>query len=120
MAVRKFKPTTPGQRHKIIGTFEEITASVPEKSLVYGKRSTGGRNNDGKMTMRYIGGGHKRKFRFIDFKREKDGVPAKVKTIEYDPNRSARIALLYYTTRSCISATFVSTSVLRISFPASF
>ena len=96
MAVRKFKPTTPGQRHKIIGTFEEITASVPEKSLVVGKRSTGGRNNVGKMTVRYRGGGHKRKFRFIDFKREKDGVPAVVKTIEYDPNRSARIALLYY------------------------
>ena len=94
MAVRKFKPTTPGQRHKIIGTFEEITASVPEKSLVYGKRSTGGRNHVGKMTMRYIGGGHKRKFRIIDFKRNKDGVPAVVKTIEYDPNRSARIALL--------------------------
>jgi large subunit ribosomal protein L2 len=96
MAVRKFKPTTPGQRHKIIGTFEEVTASVPEKSLVCGKRSTGGRNTTGKMTMRYIGGGHKQKFRFIDFKREKDGVPAVVKTIEYDPNRSARIALLYY------------------------
>ena len=96
MAVRKFKPTTPGQRHKAIGTFEEITASVPEKSLVYGKRTTGGRNNTGKMTMRYLGGGHKRKFRFIDFKREKDGVPATVKTIEYDPNRSARIALLFY------------------------
>ena len=96
MAVRKFKPTTPGQRHKIIGTFEEITASVPEKSLVYGKRSTGGRNHVGKMTLRYIGGGHKRKFRIIDFKRNKDGVPAVVKTIEYDPNRSARIALLFY------------------------
>ena len=96
MAVRKFKPTTPGQRHKIIGTFEEITASVPEKSLVSGKRVTGGRNNVGKMTVRYVGGGHKRKFRFIDFKRNKDGVPAVVKTIEYDPNRSARIALLYY------------------------
>ena len=90
------RPTTPGQRHKIIGTFEEITASVPEKSLVYGKRSTGGRNHVGKMTMRYIGGGHKRKFRMIDFKRNKDGVPAVVKTIEYDPNRSARIALLFY------------------------
>ena len=89
MAVRKFKPTTPGQRHKIIGTFEEITASVPEKTLVCGKRSSGGRNNVGKMTVRYIGGGHKRKYRFIDFKREKDGVPAVVKTIEYDPNRSA-------------------------------
>lgn len=96
MAVRKFKPVTPGQRHKVIGTFEEITASVPEKSLVYGKRSTGGRNNTGKMTVRYRGGGHKKKFRMIDFKREKDGVPAVVKTIEYDPNRSARIALLFY------------------------
>ncbi|MBQ5523904.1 MAG: 50S ribosomal protein L2 [Paludibacteraceae bacterium] len=96
MAVRKLKPVTPGQRHKIIGTFEEITASVPEKSLVFGKHSTGGRNNTGKMTMRYIGGGHKRKYRVIDFKREKDGVPATVKTIEYDPNRSARIALLFY------------------------
>ncbi|MCQ2066835.1 MAG: 50S ribosomal protein L2 [Bacteroidaceae bacterium] len=96
MAVRKFKPTTPGQRHKVIGTFEEITASVPEKSLVIGKLATGGRNNSGKMTARYIGGGHKRKFRFIDFKRDKDGVPATVKTIEYDPNRSARIALLFY------------------------
>jgi large subunit ribosomal protein L2 len=78
MAVRSFKPTTPGQRHKIIGTYEEITASVPEKSLVWGKRSTGGRNNQGKMTMRYMGGGHKRKYRFIDFKREKEGVPATV------------------------------------------
>ena len=96
MAVRKLKPVTPGQRHKIIGTFEEITASVPEKSLVCGKRSTGGRNNSGKMTVRYRGGGHKRKLRLIDFKREKDGVPATVKTIEYDPNRSARIALLFY------------------------
>lgn len=96
MAVRKFKPTTPGQRHKIIGTFEEITASVPEKTLVCGKRATGGRNNVGHRTTRYRGGGHKRKFRFIDFKREKDGIPAVVKTIEYDPNRSARIALLFY------------------------
>ena len=96
MAVRKLKPVTPGQRHKVIGTFEDITASVPEKSLVYGKRSTGGRNNTGKMTVRYIGGGHKQKYRLIDFKREKDGVPAVVKTIEYDPNRSARIALLFY------------------------
>ena len=96
MAVRKLNPVTPGQRHKVIGTFEDITASVPEKSLVYGKRSTGGRNNTGKMTVRYIGGGHKKKFRLVDFKREKDGVPAVVKSIEYDPNRSARIALLFY------------------------
>ena len=96
MAVRKFMPTTPGQRHKVIGTFETITSIVPEKSLVKGINKTGGRNNTGKMTMRYIGGGHKRKYRVIDFKRDKDGVPAVVKTIEYDPNRSARIALLFY------------------------
>ena len=96
MAVRKLKPTTPGQRHKIIGAFDTITASAPEKSLVYGVRKTGGRNHVGKMTMRYIGGGHKQKYRVIDFKRNKDGVPAVVKTIEYDPNRSARIALLFY------------------------
>ena len=96
MAIRKLKPTTPGQRHKIIGSFENITASEPEKSLVVGKTSTGGRNHRGKMTIGYIGGGHKKRFRFIDFKRTKDGVPAVVKTIEYDPNRSARIALLYY------------------------
>ena len=96
MAVRKLKPSTPGQRHKIIGAFDTITASAPEKSLVFGKRKTGGRNHVGKMTMRYIGGGHKQKYRVIDFKRNKDGVPATVKTIEYDPNRSARIALLFY------------------------
>ena len=96
MAVRKLRPTTPGQRHKIIGTFDTITASVPEKSLVEGGSKSGGRNHDGKMTMRYLGGGHKKKYRVIDFKRNKDGVPATVKAIEYDPNRSARIALLYY------------------------
>ena len=96
MAVRKLKPTTPGQRHKIIGVFDNITARTPEKSLTVGKGATGGRNNEGHLTMRYLGGGHKRRFRFIDFKRNKDGVPARVKSIEYDPNRSARIALLYY------------------------
>ena len=96
MGIRKLKPTTPGQRHKVIGAFDKITASTPEKSLVTGKRSTGGRNNTGKMTMRYIGGGHKQKYRIIDFKRNKDGIPATVKSIEYDPNRSSRIALLYY------------------------
>ena len=96
MAVRKLKPTTPGQRHKIIGAFDNITATAPEKSLVVGFRKSGGRNNEGHRTMRYIGGGHKRKYRLIDFKRNKDGVPAVVKTIEYDPNRSARIALLFY------------------------
>lgn len=96
MAIRKLKPTTPGQRHKIIGSFENITASEPEKSLVVGKNASGGRNNVGKMTVGYLGGGHKRRYRMIDFKRTKDGIPAVVKSIEYDPNRSARIALLYY------------------------
>ncbi len=96
MAVKKLKPTTPGQRHKIVSSFEEITASKPEKSLVRGKKASGGRNNKGKMTMRYLGGGHKRRYRTIDFKRDKFGVPATVKSIEYDPNRNARIALLYY------------------------
>ena len=96
MAVRKFKPTTPGQRGKAISTFEEITAKAPEKSLTVGKLKTGGRNNQGRLTMRYIGGGHKQSYRLIDFKRNKDGVPAVVKSIEYDPNRTSRIALLYY------------------------
>lgn len=96
MAVRKLKPTTPGQRHKIIGAFDTITSSVPEKSLLEPLKKSGGRNNTGKMTMRYIGGGHKRKYRVIDFKRNKDGVTATVDSIQYDPNRSARIALLVY------------------------
>jgi len=96
MAVRKLNPITPGQRHKIASTFEMVTASAPEKSLVKGKKNSGGRNNSGKMTMRYIGGGHKKKYRDIDFKRDKDGIPGTVKTIEYDPNRNARIALVFY------------------------
>ncbi|MCT4582529.1 MAG: 50S ribosomal protein L2 [Flavobacteriales bacterium] len=96
MGLRKLKPMTPGQRHKIVDDFSNITASKPEKSLVKGLNKSGGRNNTGKMTMRYIGGGHKRKYRAIDFKRNKQDIPATVKTIEYDPNRSARIALLYY------------------------
>ena len=96
MAVRKFKPVTPGTRHKIIGTFNEVTTSKPEKSLLEAKKSTGGRNNSGKMTVRYIGGGHKQMYRLVDFKRVKDGVAATVKTIEYDPNRTARIALVVY------------------------
>ena len=96
MAVRKLKPTTPGQRHKIIGAFDSITSSVPEKSLLKPLKKSGGRNNTGKMTMRYVGGGHKRKYRVIDFKRNKDGVLANVESIQYDPNRSARIALLVY------------------------
>ena len=96
MGVRKFKPVTPGTRHKIIGTFEDITASTPEKSLLSPLKKSGGRNKDGKMTMRYLGGGHKRKYRIVDFKRDKDSMAAQVKTIEYDPNRSARIALVAY------------------------
>ncbi len=96
MAVRKLKPTTPGQRHKIIGAFDTITSDVPEKSLLRPIKRTGGRNHSGKMTMRNIGGGHKRKYRVIDFKRDKDGVPATVDSIQYDPNRNARIALLIY------------------------
>lgn len=96
MAVKKLRPTTPGQRFKIASTFEEITKSTPEKSLIATKSKSGGRNNSGKMTMRYIGGGHKRKYRIIDFKRDKHNIPAKVASIEYDPNRSARIALLVY------------------------
>ena len=96
MALKKLKPTTPGQRHKVVVTFDDITTSKPEKSLVFGYRKSGGRNNQGKMTMRYIGGGHKRKYRIIDFRREKDSIPAVVKTIEYDPNRTSRIALVCY------------------------
>ena len=96
MAVRKFKPVTPGQRNKVISAFDEITCSVPEKSLLAPLKRTGGRNNSGKMTMRYIGGGHKKMYRMIDFLRNKDNYTATVKTIEYDPNRSARIALVVY------------------------
>ncbi len=96
MALRKFKPTTPGQRTKLISAFDEISASKPEKSLVVGSKKSGGRNNSGKMTCRYIGGGHKRKYRLIDFKRDKDGIPGKIVSVEYDPNRSARIALVNY------------------------
>jgi large subunit ribosomal protein L2 len=96
MSLKKFKPTTPGQRHKINSDYKEITTRVPEKSLVVGISKNGGRNNDGRMTMRYIGGGHKQKYRIIDFKRDKEEVPATVNSIEYDPNRTARIALLFY------------------------
>ncbi|MBR5034918.1 MAG: 50S ribosomal protein L2 [Bacteroidales bacterium] len=96
MAVRKFKPATPGQRNKVISTFEEITCTTPEKSLLKPLRKSGGRNNQGKMTMRYLGGGHKQMYRVIDFLRDKDKYTATVKTIEYDPNRTARIALVVY------------------------
>lgn len=96
MAVKKFKPNTPGQRYKVGSTFETITKSAPEKSLLAPFSKSGGRNNSGKMTMRYMGGGHKKRFRIIDFKRDKHGIPAKVVSVEYDPNRTCRIALLQY------------------------
>lgn len=97
MAVRKLKPTSPGQRFRVAPSFEEITTSTPEKSLLVTLNKTGGRNDSGRMTMRYIGGGHKRRYRIIDFKREKADVTANVLTVEYDPNRSSRIALVQYT-----------------------
>ena len=97
MAIRKYKPTTPGRRGSSVSDFSEVTRSTPEKSLVVAKPKTGGRNNSGRITTRHIGGGHKQAYRLIDFKRyDKDGVPAKVAHIEYDPNRTARIALLHY------------------------
>ncbi|MEN8191225.1 MAG: 50S ribosomal protein L2 [Bacteroidota bacterium] len=96
MAIRKLKPNTPGTRFMSISTFEEITKTTPEKSLTAPIKKSGGRNNLGRLTTRHRGGGHKRKYRIIDFKRDKSGVPAKVFSIEYDPNRSARIALLHY------------------------
>jgi large subunit ribosomal protein L2 len=96
MAVRKLKPVTPGQRFKVVSSFEEITTGTPEKSLLSPLKKSGGRNSSGRMTMRYTGGGHKRQYRIIDFKRDKVDMPAVVKTIEYDPNRSARIALVVY------------------------
>lgn len=96
MAVKGFKPTTPSRRHMTVNTFEEITTDVPEKSLLVALKRSGGRNAHGKITVRHIGGGAKRKYRIIDFKRNKDGIPAKVSTIEYDPNRSAFIALVTY------------------------
>jgi large subunit ribosomal protein L2 len=96
MALKKFKPTTSSQRFKLISAFDEITTSKPEKSLLVPVKKSGGRNNEGRMTMRYTGGGHKQQYRIIDFKRDKEGIPATVKTIEYDPNRTARIALLNY------------------------
>ena len=96
MGLKKFKPVTPGLRFKVINDFSEITTDKPEKSLLVPYKKTGGRNNEGHRTIRYRGGGHKRMYRVIDFKRNKDGIPAKVRSIEYDPNRSARIALLVY------------------------
>jgi large subunit ribosomal protein L2 len=96
MAIKKYKPTSPGRRTMSVSTFEEITKTRPEKSLTEPLTKKGGRNNMGRITTRHQGGGHKRRYRVVDFKRTKDGVPAKVAAIEYDPNRSARIALLHY------------------------
>ncbi len=96
MGIRKIKPITPGQRFKTVDTFEDVTASRPEKSLIIPMKKSGGRNNKGRLTIRHRGGGHKRAYRLIDFKRDKYGIEAVVKSIEYDPNRSARIALLVY------------------------
>lgn len=96
MPVKTFKPTTPSRRQMSVSSFAEITRSTPEKSLLAPMRRSGGRNNLGRITSRWIGGGHKKRYRIIDFKRNKDGIPAKVVSIEYDPNRTARIALLQY------------------------
>ena len=96
MSVRKLKPITPGQRFRVVNGYDAITTDKPEKSLLAPKKRSGGRNSRGKMTMRYIGGGHKKRYRIIDFKRNKTGIPAEVKSIEYDPNRTAFIALLNY------------------------
>jgi large subunit ribosomal protein L2 len=96
MAIKRYKPTSAARRFMTVSAYEEITAVKPEKSLLEDMRKSGGRNAQGKITVRHIGGGNRRKYRIIDFKRNKDGVPAKVKTIEYDPNRSANIALLMY------------------------
>ena len=96
MALKKVKPTSPGRRFQTYSTFEEITRTTPEKSLLKPLKKSGGRNVNGRITCRHRGGGHKRHYRIIDFKREKEGIPAKVASIEYDPNRSARIALLHY------------------------
>lgn len=96
MSVRKLKPITPGQRFRVVNGFDAITTDKPEKSLLAPNKRSGGRNSTGKMTMRYIGGGHKKKYRIIDFKRDKAGVPATVASIQYDPNRTAFIALLNY------------------------
>ena len=96
MAVKRIRPTTPGQRYRLAPTFSEITKSAPEKALLSTNKRSGGRNNTGKMTMRYLGGGHKKRLRTVDFSRMKRDIPATVKAIEYDPNRTARIALVYY------------------------
>ena len=118
MSIRTYKPTSPSRRAMTNSTFGEITTSTPEKSLLVSLSKSGGRNNQGKITCRHIGGGHKRKYRVIDFKRNKDGIPAVVKTIEYDPNRNARICLLSYSAtlmarRDTFSHQKISNSVTR-------
>ena len=96
MAIKRFKPITPGTRQKTVSSFAEVTTSKPEKSLLGKVSRTGGRNNNGRITVRHIGGGNRIKYRIIDYKRNKDSIPAKVASIEYDPNRTAYIALLHY------------------------
>ena len=96
MGIKKYQPTSPGRRGMTVSTFEEITTATPEKSLLQPLKSKGGRNNQGRLTTRHQGGGHKQMYRVIDFKRDKDDIPAKVASIQYDPNRTANIALLNY------------------------
>ena len=96
MGIKKYKPTSPGRRFQTCSDFEELTKSTPEKGLLRPLKKSGGRNNYGRMTSRHIGGGHKRRYRLIDFRRDNDDIPARVASIEYDPNRSSRIALLNY------------------------
>ena len=120
MGLKKFKPVTPGTRFRILPDFAEITTSTPEKSLVTSIKRSGGRNNTGKMTMRYLGGGHKKSYRIIDFKRDKHNIPAKVASVEYDPNRTAYIALLVYADgekRYIIAPTGVKVGSILLSGP---
>src|ERR1700750_716002 len=112
MPVRRFKPTSPGRRFMTVSDFAEVTKSKPEKALTEKLTKKGGRNANGRITTRHQGGGHKRRYRIIDFKRRKDGIPARVAAIEYDPNRSARIALLHYVDRH--KAYILAPSQLRV------
>ena len=112
MGIKSFKPYSPGRRFMTVSTFDEITTNKPEKSLLAPLKSHGGRNQQGRMTVRHQGGGHKRRYRIIDFKRNKDGIPAKVATIEYDPNRSARIAIMLTAKSAIYSRPTVSKSVI--------
>ena len=96
MAIKKYKPTSPARRFMTVSAYEEITSTTPERSLLVSLNKSGGRNSMGRITVRHIGGGNRNKYRIIDYKRNKDGIPAKVASIEYDPNRSANIALLHY------------------------